>query len=682
MLIKTIELSNFRQYKGDQVIDCSILTDKPITAVLGENTSGKSTAIRAITWCLYGGNAEELGFKKNSPLLNDTLLKELEDSNPQNHVTKTVKVKLEVEKPAVKDPEHPENYSTTRQYTFERSIKYEKIGPKKNDISQKEKFSVYSRVGEENPREVLRQSEKKRIVNSFMPKELSECFFFWGERFDAVSKRGKVNEAVDRFTGVDIYTKAIDHLKSVWNEFNRIYHNSKSDKSTDALEAERQKLEDSIMQLDEKIESTEESLLELKDDWTSVHDQFLRVRDKYEDGERRKKLEASIKSLEEQLGKKEGKFKEQFNNLDFPKYIVLNKAETLVAEIDKNESSTIGWGSVTVDAIREILEKGICVCGAKLSDHPDLIEHLEKQKALAVPNALGNYLAGMKAQMKIYNSHKLSGLKNLQSTLTDIKEINEDLFDERTQVIELDTAAETYKDAAKLKEKYEYLQRQMDEKRTMLGGWKTQKEGTEERLAKIKKSIKKQMDLDEKNRVIKAKIDMTDQVIDKLRAEKKQQSQDVKKRIIQLCQEYLNYIYSGERIVDIDGNYNIKLFYKGPDGKPRDLDTSSGLDSVINFGFVAALITVAREVLQKQKPGEEVQYPLVLDAPFSQTDKNHTFHICEILSKITEQTIFFMMQRDWEIASSVIEERVGDKYMIQKQSETLSLLVKEEVSEQ
>lgn len=53
MIIKSIALNNFRQYKGAQApILFSTDKEKNVTVILGVNTSGKTTLIQAFEWCL------------------------------------------------------------------------------------------------------------------------------------------------------------------------------------------------------------------------------------------------------------------------------------------------------------------------------------------------------------------------------------------------------------------------------------------------------------------------------------------------------------------------------------------------------------------------------------------------------------------------------------------------------
>lgn len=54
MIIKSITLNNFRQFKGKQKLAFSSDSSKNVTVLLGDNTFGKTTILQAFNWCLYG----------------------------------------------------------------------------------------------------------------------------------------------------------------------------------------------------------------------------------------------------------------------------------------------------------------------------------------------------------------------------------------------------------------------------------------------------------------------------------------------------------------------------------------------------------------------------------------------------------------------------------------------------
>ena len=59
MILHKLEMYNFRQYIGKQNVEFSADPEKNVTVLIGVNTSGKTTIVRAFEWCLYGKNGFE-----------------------------------------------------------------------------------------------------------------------------------------------------------------------------------------------------------------------------------------------------------------------------------------------------------------------------------------------------------------------------------------------------------------------------------------------------------------------------------------------------------------------------------------------------------------------------------------------------------------------------------------------
>ena len=60
MIIKTIELNNFRIYKGINKILLTPDGERNIIVISGNNGFGKTTFLMSLVWCLYGKNMEKV----------------------------------------------------------------------------------------------------------------------------------------------------------------------------------------------------------------------------------------------------------------------------------------------------------------------------------------------------------------------------------------------------------------------------------------------------------------------------------------------------------------------------------------------------------------------------------------------------------------------------------------------
>ena len=59
MLLKSLSLKDFRQFKGVQQISFATDSNQNVTMIMGDNGTGKTTLAQAFTWCLYGETSFE-----------------------------------------------------------------------------------------------------------------------------------------------------------------------------------------------------------------------------------------------------------------------------------------------------------------------------------------------------------------------------------------------------------------------------------------------------------------------------------------------------------------------------------------------------------------------------------------------------------------------------------------------
>jgi DNA sulfur modification protein DndD len=137
-------------------------------------------------------------------------------------------------------------------------------------------------------------------------------------------------------------------------------------------------------------------------------------------------------------------------------------------------------------------------------------------------------------------------------------------------------------------------------------------------------------------------------------------------------------MYHGKRRVVIDKKFNVELLTVVSD---REINTgkSEGLDRVKNFAFIGGLVALAKEKIISKAGEQEIDlasepYPLVMDAPFSNADEEHTGNISRVLPEVAEQVIMFVMEKDFRIAEPVMISRIGKRFTLTKISETHTIL--------
>src|SRR5690554_1900959 len=80
MILNSIELQNFRQYKKTVKIDFARDNDdKNITLIVAANGVGKTTFLQAFRYCFYGKSTNYLNLPKPESLVNNNLVESIDE---------------------------------------------------------------------------------------------------------------------------------------------------------------------------------------------------------------------------------------------------------------------------------------------------------------------------------------------------------------------------------------------------------------------------------------------------------------------------------------------------------------------------------------------------------------------------------------------------------------------------
>ena len=226
MLIRSIKLENFRQFRNESLNFVRCDDGRNVTIIIGQNGTGKSTFLQSFLWCLYG----ETDFKDKT-VLSKQVFKEMRLGEDR-----TVRVTLCLRHGMAE-------YTLVR----EQNCLKDMSGRLKEDNT---KFSI-AKKDESGITSYAKPYELEPWVNAILPKDLSHYFFFDGERIEKLVKdiaSGKEARdfayAVKGLLGLNPVLSALSHLNpkskhSVIGEYNRSFDsntNSKIKALTDAIE--------------------------------------------------------------------------------------------------------------------------------------------------------------------------------------------------------------------------------------------------------------------------------------------------------------------------------------------------------------------------------------------------------------------------------------------------------------
>lgn len=640
MLIKKLKLKNFRQYIGEQEIEFSTDRDKNVTVLIGVNTSGKTTLVRAFEWILYNTNEFD---DKN--LLNKNIAE-----NMQIGETQAVEGTLVVE--------HESSSGETVTYEITRKQIYTCTGSTVRASVSEAKISYIQPDGQtKTPLETDFYNNIERIL----PRKLASYFFFGGERVGSISNKDDIESSVKGLMGLDVLSNAMSHLRTVINKLKKNMDFSGDQKAQDAQNklngaiARKTGCEQELLNVCEQVEYYQSE----KEKYAAL----LRANEETAAAQhRREKLDTIIKSLEERIERDKKDLVSSFSRNSFA-FFSLPLLKQAVEMLNNSGDETESVPEMTAASIDYILKRGICICGTCISEGSAAEKNLLIEKAKQPPESIGSLVRRYREQAMDYISSSDDYYDSIANRFSTLRSDQRELglrIDERTS---LDESLKGAKDVAILEQQYQNAEQRVKE-------FERKRDALNETIGSCKRDIsnyEKALDsfgkANQKNARIALNIDYAQAVFDWVSEAYKSRESIVRKKLEEKVNANFGLMYHGSRTVTIDERYRVKYI---------DVTTeeSDGLKAVKSFAFVSGLVDLAKEALSSDTSKEAntgpQYYPLVMDAPFSNVDEIHIRNISKILSDSAEQVIIAVMQKDWEPASKIMAPLVGKSYRIEK----------------
>lgn len=648
MILQKLEMNNFRQYIGEQTVEFSTDFEKNVTVLIGVNTSGKTTIVRAFEWCLYGKN----GFE-DPVLLNSEVRDKMNEGDSQS-----VSVAVTFEHNSMV-------YTLKRLYKYlcnERKCEDGKVVVNLNKKPE-EKLTLEYLQSDGQTKTPIDASNIAESMDRVLPKDLSDYFFFGGERISGIANRTDLSKAVRGLMRLDVLENAKTHLNSVVKTFE-----SKIDTTGDA---NAQRAKDSLETYKvKKIQQEQEkkNFEEQKKYWQDKENEYNAqlARSNIEQVKQAKKdrdrVEAALNAEKAKLERAKTDMVKKFNNRPYAYFglPIINKTLDMLKELQEETGPVECVPDMEQGAIDFLIKRGYCLCGTHLDKGSIPYLKVMEERKILPPEYIGTAIQAYKTKAEGY----LSGSEDFKDTIEDkYKEIrslqrNIGIFeDERKKQSELiidDTDAKVIEKKRKdAHTKYVEASTDYDACVSKIGEYDANIKNCENAIAKYAKSSTK-------NARVARYIMYAQKVYEWLSDTYRSKEVVVRTELQRRVNENFAKMYHGERSILIDDKYRVKY---------SDVTTeeSDGLKAVKSFAFIASLVSMAKDkILDDDELKLGQVYPLVMDAPFSNVDEIHIDNICKILPNTANQVVMAVMQKDWEYASTNLQKYVGKSYKIVK----------------
>ena len=638
MLIKKLVLHNFRQFIGTQEIEFSTDKEKNVTVLIGINTSGKTTLIRAFEWILYNKNEFD-----DKILLNKNVAEGMSMGETQE-VWGTLTI--------VHDKTEYE-ISRKQLYTCTGSSVRASI-PEAQILYLQPDGQTKTKIG----------SDFASNIERILPKALSSYFFFGGERVGSISSREDIESSVKGLMGLDVLSNAMGHLRSVILKLKKSVDfegNEKAKQLQDKLDVENARMEELEKDLTNYKEQCEyyqgekekyAALLKANEETTNAQ-------------KRREQIDAVIAGLESSIEKSKKTLVSRFSRDSFA-FFSLPLLKKAVEMLDANSEDTESVPEMSALAIDYLLYRGICICGTCISEGSAAERNLLAEKSKLPPESIGTLVRRYREQALDYITLSDTYYDSIEGTIASIRDDQRNLGFTKDERSALDERLKNAQDVASLENNYQnacsklrHFENEKNSVTEAIGACKRQINDYEKKINAFIKSI-------EKNNKISTNIAYAQAVFNWVSDAYTSREKTVRARLEEKVNHNFGLMYHGTRTITIDEKYRVKYI---------DVTTeeSDGLKAVKSFAFVSGLVELAKEAMKSANSDAAdigpQYYPLVMDAPFSNVDETHIRNISKILPAAAEQVIIAVMQKDWEHASEIMSQYVGKSYQIEKDTD-------------
>lgn len=635
MLIKKLILHNFRQYIDTQEIAFSTDPDRNVTVLIGVNTSGKTTLVRAFEWILYNKNDFD---DKN--LLN----KNVADSM-QVGETQAVWGTLTLE-------HNGKEYEITRKQVY--TCTGSSIRPSISNAT-----IMYLQPDGQTKTQI--GSDFDSNIERILPRALSSYFFFGGERVGAISSREDIESSVKGLMGLDVLYNAMAHLRTVINKLKKSMdfsgdQNAKNiQQKLDGANKKKQECENELTTITEQLEYYQSE----KEKYAAL----LRANEETAAAQhRREQLETVIQGLENRIEKDKKELVSSFSRNSFA-YFSLPLLKNVVTMLDNASEETESVPEMTAASIDYILKRKVCICGTCISEGSAAERNLLAEKAKQPPESIGSLVRRYREQAMDYISSSDDYYASIESKFSTLRSDQRELgfrIDERAA---LDESLKGAKDVAALEKQYQDAEKRAKDFERQKSSLLESIGACKKDIANFEKALESYGKANAKNAKIALNIEYAQAVFDWVSEAYKSRESSVRAKLEEKVNSNFGLMYHGSRTITIDEKYRVEYI---------DVTTeeSDGLKAVKSFAFVSGLVDLAKEALSSEKAKEAdigpQYYPLVMDAPFSNVDETHIRNISKILPASAEQVIIAVMQKDWEPAAEIMNSVVGKSYRIEK----------------
>lgn len=676
MIIKTIELNNFRIYKGVNKIDLAPTDNKNIIIVSGHNGFGKTTFLMSLVWCLYGKQMEQVDELYKKEISDKGGYSRYISNSLNNEAARLGESRFSVSV-TFTDVEIPD--TTCTEITITRSYD--------SATNTDDELKIFI-DGRENDLFSDRQEEEMFIRDYILPIEIAKFFFFDAEKIvsfaeiNTPEQRKELSKAYSQVLGIQKYDDLKKELEKLQDNYRKDSARPKDREELIELIANIEKADNSISDIDEQIATCQDKQSELRYNFNELQEKLIREGDLM-----------SIEHLHE-IEEKRDKFQEEVNEAqeglkDLYNYIPFGLAGGIVSEtvLQLNEERAYKQNKLQLEGVEEKTDDIIKELDQSRDNYNGYIEpkirrfYEDEIKKLILKHFYNEFDAEKYKEFRTLHDFTDIQTGEFGDLITKIKECKtqfESLYNRYSKAnAELTSIKRAIREAEKnaesehiqeLRKKKDKLEQDITQLSEDIGRLNERKEQLKENIKadKQKKEIlSKKIDVSAKNKAVDDEATRLIHTIQKfLQCFKEEKKKALERKLEEKLASFMHkQDFVHKVIVDIQGNgedVDINLYDSNNDKIDKG-NLSKGEQQLFASALLGALVEET-----------ELDFPVFIDSPMQKFDPRHAKNILtKFYPTVSKQVVFFplLLKELTEDEYALIEDNVSKAYLIHNEKE-------------
>ncbi|OOF32904.1 AAA family ATPase [Salinivibrio costicola] len=637
MKLIRLEINNFRQFYGKQFIDFAVDPERGVTLIHGENNGGKTALLNALRWCLYEETTENLLDSKN-------LINKHAAEKGKNIFSVSVQL------------EHQNRLFEVRRVKV------------KNDASSKLHVyeiedGCYAEKAEDNP---------NTIINTVLPKEMSQYFFYQGEGTGTLSSQNDfshIKDAIDKVLGLMVAKKTLKHLTTVKTNYQKELKKYDTNKEIETLLSNK---DDLISSLDRENNLLAQNKSELESAEKEFEFQLSKLNrfNKTSIEERIKLREQQERLLNDYQRQHKQLLKEKITNTPGWALAVFGKklASIDLSSINKEEINKSLRYTVDKQLLREIIDNNECICGTHVGEDSSAARLLEELGKHAIdPELKRRWELAVKLQNTLCNQQFPRA--SMEKLLADVDDREDGIQELENSIKDLShTIVDSDIDDIKVIERDKYLA-------------KSRCDQLNRQILQIEQSVsKKEIDIKDIDRRVSSLsatqpkahkvrnlILATEKIVELYEEAIISSQEGVDQILLSKMQSLFNQVafngYTVKKDTSVKGG---SFTWAIVDREGKRVAAGNGYQAMLSISFVVALIEFSKDRANNKQhlltPGTVA--PFIADSILAFIGPDNGRELVRYIANKVEQSIFMFSQAQWTEthADKGIRHKIGKEY--------------------